>query len=36
METAESFSGDCLPPEQDYDSRDALFKAINEWGAQRV
>jgi hypothetical protein len=27
METVLSFTDDCLPPEQEYESRDALFKA---------
>ncbi|KAG6979494.1 PKS-NRPS hybrid synthetase [Fusarium oxysporum f. sp. conglutinans] len=30
-----SFTEDCLPPEQEYESRDALFKAINDWAAHR-
>ncbi|KAL5606133.1 uncharacterized protein BROUX77_003326 [Berkeleyomyces rouxiae] len=30
-----SFPDDCLPPEQDYDSRDALFKSINSWAVSR-
>lgn len=30
MEPA-SFPDDCLPPEGEYESRDALFKAINTW-----
>lgn len=29
------FPDDCLPPERDYESRDALFKAINAWAAPR-
>lgn len=29
------FPDDCLPPECDYESRYALFKAINEWAALR-
>jgi hypothetical protein len=35
MEAVSSFPNDCLPPEQDYASRDALFCAINEWAASR-
>ncbi|KAK6850482.1 hypothetical protein PG987_000116 [Apiospora arundinis] len=29
------FPSDCLPPEGEYESRDALFKAINAWAAPR-
>jgi hypothetical protein len=35
MGTILSFTEDCLPPEQEYESRDALFKAINDWAAHR-
>jgi hypothetical protein len=35
MEAVPSFPNDCLPPEQNYTSRDALFSAINEWAASR-
>ncbi|KAJ0132750.1 hypothetical protein HZ326_24184, partial [Fusarium oxysporum f. sp. albedinis] len=27
------FPGDCLPPEGEYESREALFEAINAWAA---
>ncbi len=30
-----SFPADCLLPEGEYTSREALFKAINEWAAVR-
>jgi hypothetical protein len=30
-----SFPDDCLPPECDYESREALFAAINAWAASR-
>jgi hypothetical protein len=30
-----SFPDDCLPPQNDYSSRDKLFKAINAWAAPR-
>lgn len=30
-----AFSNDCLPPEGEYNSRDALFEAINAWAAPR-
>ena len=30
-----AFSDDCLPPEGEYESRDAVFKAINTWAAPR-
>lgn len=30
-----SFANDCLPPEGEYESRDALFQAINTWAATR-
>ncbi|KAJ3455099.1 hypothetical protein MRS44_013699 [Fusarium solani] len=33
--TAARFPDDCLPPECEYTSRDALFKAINSWAAPR-
>ena len=29
------FSDDCLPPERDHESRDALFKAIKEWASTK-
>ncbi|RKK65642.1 hypothetical protein BFJ69_g16107 [Fusarium oxysporum] len=29
------FPGDCLPPEGEYESREALFEAINAWAATR-
>ncbi|KAL2104883.1 hypothetical protein VUR80DRAFT_9410 [Thermomyces stellatus] len=35
VDSAASFPDDCLPPECDYESRDALFKAINAWAAPR-
>src|SRR5688572_26475420 len=35
IEEVNRFSDDCLPPEGDYDSRDALFTAINAWAAPR-
>jgi len=35
VEEATQFPDDCLPPECDYESRDALFKAINAWAAPR-
>jgi hypothetical protein len=31
----QAFPDDCLPPERDYESRDALFAAINAWAAPR-
>jgi hypothetical protein len=30
-EAVTSFPDDCLPPERDYESRDALFASINAW-----
>ncbi|KAH7461505.1 hypothetical protein FOMA001_g18980 [Fusarium oxysporum f. sp. matthiolae] len=33
--TAARFPDDCLPPECEYTSRDAVFKAINSWAAPR-
>ena len=35
IEACASFPSDCLPPEGDYESRDALFKSINAWAAPR-
>lgn len=35
VEGARSFPDDCMPPERDYDSREALFEAINAWAAPR-
>ena len=35
IEGAALFPDDCLPPECNYESRDALFKAINAWAAPR-
>lgn len=35
MEHIASFPGDCLPPEQEHQSRGDLFNAINEWAASR-
>jgi hypothetical protein len=32
---ANSFSDDCLPPEREYDSREALYTSINEWARTR-
>ncbi|KYK58635.1 hypothetical protein DCS_05652 [Drechmeria coniospora] len=32
---ADEFPEDCLPPERDYPSRDALFASINAWAAPR-
>ena len=32
---ATSFPDDCLPPEREYDSQDALYKAINLWASTR-
>jgi MULE transposase domain/Zinc knuckle len=29
------FAEDCLPPERNYESRDALFKSINAWAATK-
>ena len=34
-EESNRFPDDCLPPEGEYGSRDALYKAINEWAAPR-
>jgi hypothetical protein len=34
-EAVASFADDCLPPERDYESRDALFASINEWAATK-
>jgi len=31
IKTATSFPDDCLPPEQDYESKDALIASINAW-----
>jgi hypothetical protein len=33
--TLASFPQDCLPPEGEYQSRDALFQAINAWASSR-
>jgi hypothetical protein len=35
VEGIASFPDDCLPPEGDYESRDALIKSINAWAAAR-
>ena len=35
IQAASRFPDDCLPPEAEYDSRDALFSAINAWAAPR-
>ena len=35
IQTRYSFSDDCIPPEVEYESREALFKAINAWAAPR-
>src|SRR5689334_23762817 len=35
IEASNQFPDDCLPPECNYTSRDALFKAINAWAAPR-
>ncbi|KAM5528545.1 hypothetical protein FOXYSP1_19026 [Fusarium oxysporum f. sp. phaseoli] len=35
IEAVTSFPEDCLPPERDYESRDALFQAINTWALPR-
>jgi hypothetical protein len=40
MDTGQSqssalFPGDCLPPEGEFESREALFEAINAWAATR-
>jgi hypothetical protein len=35
MEPAKRFPSDCLPPIEDYPSREALFDSINEWAACR-
>jgi hypothetical protein len=32
---ATTFPDDCLPPEAEYESRDALFRSINAWAATR-
>jgi hypothetical protein len=34
-QNATSFADDCLPPEIEYESREALFQAINSWAAPR-
>lgn len=34
-EAVASFADDCLPPERDYGSRDALFASINAWAATK-
>jgi hypothetical protein len=36
LASAASFPSDCLPPEADYPSRDALFSSINAWAVTRV
>jgi hypothetical protein len=36
IEAVTSFPEDCLPPERDYESRDALFQAINTWALPRA
>ena len=35
QQNSPTFPADCLPPESSYQSREALFKAINEWAASR-
>jgi hypothetical protein len=35
IERITSFPDDCVPPEGDYESRDALVKSINAWAAPR-
>lgn len=35
IKSLNSFPNDCLPPEGNYESRDALFKAINVWAEPR-
>ena len=30
-----SFPDDCLPPENEYESRDALYESVNAWAATR-
>ena len=35
MSLQATFPDDCLPPECDYESREALFAAINAWAAPR-
>ena len=35
MDAVAPFPGDCLPPEQEYQSREDLFDAINDWAASR-
>ncbi len=35
LEDWDQFPVNCLPPEREYDSRDAAFKAINAWAAER-
>lgn len=35
MSIQATFPDDCLPPERNYESRDALFAAINAWAAPR-
>jgi hypothetical protein len=35
MSLLATFPDDCLPPERDYESRDALFASINAWAATR-
>ena len=35
MSIQATFPNDCLPPECDYESREALFSAINAWAAPR-
>lgn len=35
LENQEQFPADCLPPEREYDSRDAVRKALNDWAASR-
>lgn len=35
IEAAADFAEDCLPPESQYTSRDALLKAASTWAAQR-
>ena len=34
-EDSNRFPDDCLPPKGEHGSRDALYKAINEWAAPR-
>ena len=35
VQDSSRFSSDCLPPEGDYYSREALYAAIKDWAAQR-